>query len=344
MDSQNSLSTVAASKSASLEITPYKLWPTHVGAQLSDDQGSRNQLELLSPCAKLALIEQAAVVVVAVMRNEKVMLPHFLAHYRKLGVSCFVVVDNLSTDGTRETLLEQPDVVLYSADTEYKGSHYGVSWQQAVLGNHCLGKWVLVADADELLVYDDCESRPLPALVEEAQVQGCDAVRVVMIDMYPEGELAQADLERHDPFEVAGCFDAQPLVAWNLGRGAFSNTTPLMSALRHRLMPEGDPALFTTQKFALFRYQPWVRVSEGLHFAAGLQVASCPAWFAHFKYHAAFQAKVVAEVQRKQHFNSAEEYRKYLALLSEASGGFHAPGVSRSYGGSHSFATLAPAR
>ena len=32
-------------------------------------------------------------------------LPHFLAHYRGLGVGCFVMVDNLSDDGTREYLL-----------------------------------------------------------------------------------------------------------------------------------------------------------------------------------------------------------------------------------------------
>ena len=79
-----------------------------------------NQLELLSAPAAVRALDAAELLVVAVARNERTLLPHFLDHYRKLGVQHFVLVDNLSDDGTREYLLLQPDVVLYSADTEYR--------------------------------------------------------------------------------------------------------------------------------------------------------------------------------------------------------------------------------
>ena len=41
------------------------------------------------------------------LRNERVRLSYFLDYYRDLGVDHFLIVDNGSTDGSREYLLEQ---------------------------------------------------------------------------------------------------------------------------------------------------------------------------------------------------------------------------------------------
>jgi hypothetical protein len=50
---------------------------------------------------------------------------------------------------------------------------------------------------------------------------------------------------------------------------------------------------------------------------------------------------VELEVARRQHFNNAEEYRKYRALWAEARGMMFDPAHSRRYEDSHSFADLA---
>jgi hypothetical protein len=95
--------------------------------------------------------------VVCVVRDERLMLPHFLAHHRGLGR------DRLRhgrqpLDGRHARFLAaQPDVVLYSADTDYRDSHFGVAWQQAVLAAHAQGRWALLVDADEFLLYPRCE-------------------------------------------------------------------------------------------------------------------------------------------------------------------------------------------
>jgi hypothetical protein len=278
------------------------------------------------------------VLLIAVARNERVLAPHFLEHYRSLGVRAFVFIDNLSDDGTREFLAAQPDVVLYSADTEYRHSHYGVSWQQAVLGAHALGKWVVLADLDEFLVYPGCEQQPIGEWLAGLEAGGHDAARVMMVDMYPEGAMDDADFTRQAPFEAAPCFDRRPLTHWALGSGSYSNAPTYLSALRHRLIPDSAPNLYTSQKIAVFRYQPWVRLAEGLHYASNLQPAPEPVWFAHFKYHAGFRRKVLTEVARKQHFNGAEEYRKYASMLAEAAGSLHRPGISATYAGSMTWA------
>lgn len=321
---------------ASKALWPKKLWPTYNCPTISG--WTTNQLELLTPCEQTVELLRHNLLVVSVVRNEMIMLPHFLEHYRKLGVKGFIFVDNCSDDGSREYLFEQTDVILYSADTEYKYSHYGVSWQQAILGNLCLGKWVLLADADELLVFPGCEDRSLEEFVVEIEAEGADAVRTDMIDMYPQGDLDEADFEQQSPFDAAPWFDNPATMPWTLGSGWFSSMTGSVSHLRHRSIPDAVPHDFVSQKFALIRYQPWVRLSQGIHYAANLNVSKQPAWLAHFKYHAGFKEKIRVEIQRAQHFNNAAEYRRYTVMIAEGKGGFFKKDVSNKYDGSHSLA------
>jgi glycosyltransferase involved in cell wall biosynthesis len=292
--------------------TKTSIWPTF---EAPKEGLNNNQLELLTPTEKSHDLLQQTILVASVVRNEMILLPHFLTHYRKLGVNTFIFIDNASDDGTTQFLLEQPDVVIYLAKTEYKKSIYGVVWQQAILGNHGLGKWVLLADADEFLTYPNWQKVSLAQFIDQADAQGSDAILTFMIDMYPDGPLEEADFTRAKPFEAAPLHDANPLIEWRLGSGQYSNSNNYLSALRHRLINNTPPNAFSSQKVALTRYQPWIRYSAGLHNAANVEIAKYSAIFAHFKYHSGFLKKVEEEVLRGQHFNGAEEYRYYYNFL-----------------------------
>jgi hypothetical protein len=132
------------------------------------------------------------------------------------------------------------------------------------------------------------------------------------------------------------------LQAWHLGSGRFSNAISLVSALRHRLAPDAEPNAFLSQKCALLRYAPWVRLGHGIHDVANVRPHAERAWLAHFKYHAAFAAKVREEIRRGQHFGGAREYRHYADILS-GHRGFWCDGVSMRYEDSRSFARHARA-
>jgi len=143
------------------------------------------------------MARDARVSVVVLTHNRPVELEHCLRRLAELPEQPrLVVVDNASDDGTAEMLLAQPDVVLYGAATDYRDSHYGVSWQQAVLAAHGLGRWAVVADADELLLYPGCETQPLEAVVRRLEAAGHDAAQVLMLDMYPRGPLRETDFAR----------------------------------------------------------------------------------------------------------------------------------------------------
>ncbi|MFW2545247.1 glycosyltransferase [Primorskyibacter sp. 2E107] len=306
-------------------LYPPKIWPSYQPVKLGYQS---NALELLSSPQSINRAKEAEVAVVAVMRNEMFMLPHFLAHYRALGVTSFLIADNASDDGTREYLLEQDDVALFSVDTDYKLSHYGVAWQQAMISAFRTGKWSLVADADELLVWQEKQSQTLPDLLKTDDFKEAEAARIFMLDMYPEGPLEAVDFTSGDPFAEAGFCDARPFLTNTPARGPYSDQPTWTSALRHRLIPGSRATLFVAQKLALLKYHPFMRLSDGLHFVGDARLARRELLFAHFKYNAAFREKAQTEVTRRQHFNDAEEYRKYLALASEGRSVIHHPDLS----------------
>ena len=316
---------IALAQSKKPGLYPAKIWPTHQTPRLGHNS---NALELLSPPSRLKDARDATVSVVAAMRNEMFVVPHFLKHYRNLGISSFLIADNLSNDGTREYLLEQPDVCLFSVETEYRNSHFGVDWQQAMLAGYRVGKWSIVADADELLVWQHPQTASMNELLEQPEFENSDAARVFMLDMYPKASLNTANFETGDLFAEAHYSDYQPFHNAGSASGPYSDQPGWVSALRHRLMPRSRPNLFSAQKLALLRYHPGLRLSEGLHFIGGARIAERELIFAHFKYNSAFLEKAQTEVARQQHFNDAEEYRRYLALEAEGRNVIYDPTVS----------------
>ncbi|MDZ7811997.1 MAG: glycosyltransferase family 2 protein [Ideonella sp.] len=255
-------------------------------------------------------------VVIAVIRNERTILPHFMAHHRNLGVRCFIFIDNRSNDGSTEYILEQSDTIVYSAESDYKSSHYGVSWQRTVLAHHCIGKWVIMVDADEFFIYPDFEKINIADWISRLEENSQTAALTPQIDMYPNRPLSEVDFGRELPLTSARWFDAKPLQAWHLGSGCYSNSPTYLSSFRHRVIDNAPPNAFTAQKFALIKYYPWIHFSEGLHYASNVLTGSHIAFLAHFKYHKEFHQKVLIETQREQHFGDASEYREYSKWLS----------------------------
>lgn len=275
-------------------------------------------LELLTPPKRLRVAQTAPVVVIAAMRNEMLLLPHFLTHYRRLGVEAFLIADNLSDDGSTDFLAAQPDVSLFRAPGAYSDSLYGVAWQQALMAAFRRGKWSLLADADELLFWQHPQRQTLPELLASPDFAQAEAARIFMIDLYPAGPFASVDLRHTPPFEAAGYCDRAPLLADTLARGPFSDAPCWRSALRHRLLPGSAPGRFTAQKTPLLRYHPWINLAPGLHFTGDVRMARQELFFGHFKYHAGFAPKAETEAARGEHYNQAREYRDYLEMAGSA--------------------------
>jgi hypothetical protein len=305
-------------------LSPRKIWPSHERARMDFNSP---QVSVLS--SRFEIPDGRSPVVVCVVRNEIAMLPHFLAHYRRLGVAGFHFVDNLSDDGTTEYLLEQSDCVVCSTDCQYSASHYGVAWQEAVLSNHYAGRWALLVDCDEFLSAASLPGGALEDLLASAAGERADCIGARLIDVYPKGELSVFDPMAVAPWDADLHCD-EPPVYRTRGTGYFSNSSRLYgSSLRRRLNPEASADLFVANKCPLVRYQPWMRLGEGIHHIGNVQFSTTELDLLHVKYHAGFSARVATEVRRGEHFNGAVEYKAYARMLEENGGTFFLEGRSR---------------
>ena len=62
------------------------------------------------------------------LRNEAFRIPHFLEHYRGLGVQHFVFVDNGSEDDFQRIVQDDEDVSVWYTEKSYKKSSFGMHW------------------------------------------------------------------------------------------------------------------------------------------------------------------------------------------------------------------------
>ncbi|AWD22142.1 glycosyltransferase family 2 protein [Fuscovulum blasticum] len=169
----------------------------------------RKRRELTPITDRTAGLRRRAILCVMVVRNEAERLPHFLEYHRRLGVDHFLIVDNASTDDTAALLRDCADVSLWQTAASYRRSRFGLDWTNWLLLRHGHGRWCLTLDADELLVYPHCETRPLPALTRWLDDHGIDSFGAMMLDLYPEGPLSAHSFQPgDDPLAILRWFDS----------------------------------------------------------------------------------------------------------------------------------------
>lgn len=257
--------------------------------------------------------------VFAVVRNEMLRLPRFLEHYRALGATGFVIVDNNSTDGTPDFLRRQQDVCLYGTDAHFRGKE---AWFDFLLRKYGRNRWCVVVDADELLVYSDSDRVMLPNLCRYLQETGCNALHAILLDFYPEGPISDVNyVSGKDYFETAWFFDPFSSLA-KAPRHFFRGT-----GLDYRFEGGSRKRIFGVaaccSKFPLFYYGPGIFLTDGQHYLEAGRFSELRAVLCHFKYLQDFAPHVREEVARGQHWGGAVEYRAYADTLDRTEAGLH---------------------
>jgi Glycosyl transferase family 2 len=269
-------------------------------------------------------IRRGAILALTTLRNERVRLPYFLSYYRAQGIDHFLMVDNDSTDGSREYLAEQPDVSLWTTTGSYKASRFGVDWLTYLQMRHCHGHWCLTVDPDEFLVYPFCETRPLRALTDWLDASSIRSFSAMLLDMYPKGPItAQPYREGQNPFEIAEWFDS---ANYMISRNAQGGNLWIQGGPRARVFfsdrPQDAPAL---NKIPLVRWDRRYAYSSSTHMLLprGLNQVY-DAWggekasgvLLHAKFLDTFASKAEEEMQRGQHYANSQEYRAYREALN----------------------------
>ncbi len=287
----------------------------------------RKRRELSAVTDRTATLGADDILLVAVLRNERIRLPYFMRYYRDLGINQFLMVDNGSDDGSREYLAAQRDVSLWTTPASYRGSRYGADWINWLLMRHGRGRWILAVDVDEFFIYPFCDTRPIRALTDWLDTYSVRAFPAMIVDMYPKGPIdAEPYREGKNPFEIASYFDSGN---YTISKNPTFRNLWIQGGPRARTMfadaPKEAPSLnkiplVKWHRSYCFASSTHMLLPRGLNLVydewGGEKASGC---LLHAKFLSTFKDKVAEELDRREHFADSREYIAYADTLKDNS-------------------------
>ena len=257
------------------------------------------------------IVEQKdEILLFANVRNEQLRLEFFLNYYRDLGVDRFFIVDNDSTDSSRDYLLHQNDVHLFWTDESFVENKCGLLWLDSLRNQFANENWCVTVDADELFVFPFCEHLDLKDLAGHLDVEASNALLCLMIDCYPKGPLAKAKYSPGTPFwDASPYFDSGPYFA-SEGGGQTGESIGLFGGPRYRVFYDGG----TLGRGPRLKKMPFVKWGSNLkytavnHSVSGSKLSATTGIILHYKFLVNYAEFVKAEVERGQRQKKVDTY------------------------------------
>lgn len=255
-------------------------------------------------------LASAGVVLVTVVKDERLRIDYLLEYYRRLGVDHFLIIDNESSDGVLDHVRSEVDVSTFIATGEFRAARYAVDWVNGILDRHCRGKWVLWVDADELLVFSADPEAHLHDLVDELDRRGRRSLQTVMIDMYGDRPAQDNVLgEGQDPLEVCRLFDAR---GYRQSVSRVNRAGWIKGGVRERVFfkdaPASGPALNKTPLVRWRRHRRFMKVAHQLWPSRLNGPPRLGGALLHFKFTHVAVNKIVDPVLRAVHTSEYDAY------------------------------------
>ena len=244
-----------------------------------------------------------------VIKNDFEKLPTFMEHYRRLGVEVFVFLDNCSTDGTREYLCTQKDVIVYSSEQEYS-SVRRVAWINRLLAIYGCDRWCMVVDSDELVTFIGSEELTFRDVIRKATDKGHNRIAGFMLDMYTKDGLFMADSE--DYVDKMCWFDRN---SYQLRMD--KNGLVIKGGPRGRMFGRQKPVL---SKYPLFYFGKDDFVASSHYMTPAISKEETVVLFAicHYKFMDDKDLlKIKEAVEKENYAGNSADYKAYLSSIEK---------------------------
>lgn len=269
-------------------------------------------------------IQLRPIFLLCVFRDEHLLLEYFIKYYQSLGVTHFIMIDNLSEDEGPGYLksLGNINLWLYRTEDSYKDAAYGTTWINQLLHVHCKDQYCFTVDIDELFLIDLKKNKTLGDLVDEMETTNSNVVPVTLLDMYP--KKTNDNYQRGQDFLVhSPYFD-------DLNTTYYEDWGPIYKNFAHKVGGVRKRVLGTTvciHKFPFFKYDFYpLEVAPGYHFfqedggvlyqSDSIRLHGDLLVLLHFKF---IKPQLIDFIEKRvsnnQDWENSAEYKSYLRVL-----------------------------
>ncbi|MCL6651241.1 hypothetical protein A6R70_02945 [Agrobacterium rubi] len=273
------------------------------------EKRDRKHIEL-RPQTPVSTLSQDDLPLVVVSHNEINILSSFLEHYRKLGVTRFIFVDDVSTDGTREFLASHPDVDLWTSPIRFAEARRGRQWREQLFDTYGKNRWYLNLDSDEFLFFADSETRSIQNLIAILEAEGDKRLAAPMLDMY-RTFLGEEKSSNTLPWQFSDHFDRQGY-DMSVGKRGIS----IKGGPRGRKFNEQNELV----KYPLIYWDDECLFGSSIHRPLPYGRNFPKNWGAllHLKFFVNYKEKISEAVDDKQHYGGSSHYVKLLEEIQKS--------------------------
>lgn len=248
---------------------------------------------------------------VVITHNDMRLLESFFQHYRSMGVTRFLCVDDASADGTPDFILDQPDAELFISNVRYKEAERGKIWREQLFSIFGHDRWYLNVDSDEYFLYESMGSQTVSDFTRRLDAAGVRRVPAAMLDLYPAGDISRAVFPGGNgamPWEVAAHFDGAGYTAKAFGTGI-----SIYGGVRSRAFGAHGELI----KYPLIRWDRYCSLGRTIHRPRPSSYNFAPALgvLLHFKIFSDVREMAARAVEEGQHYKGAKIYKAVLDRL-----------------------------
>ncbi len=229
-----------------------------------------------------------------------------------MGVTRFFCLDDASTDGTQDFILDQPDADLFTSNVRYKDADRGKIWREKLFDILGHNRWYLNVDSDEYFLYESISRETIGEYTRRLDSAGVSRVPAPMLDLYPMGDVSRAVFSGANgamPWEVATHFDGDGYTA-----NAFKTGISIYGGVRARVFKSRGELM----KYPLIRWDRYCSLGRTIHrprpslynFAPTLGV------LLHFKIFSDVGETAATAVAEGQHYKGAKLYKAIVDQLA----------------------------
>lgn len=247
------------------------------------------------------------------VRDDLRLMPSFFKHYRAMGVTRFICVDDRSTDGSTEFLVEQRDADVYRSNVRYKDAARGKIWRELLFDSYGCDRWYLNVDSDEYFVYESLGRETVAAFAQRLLEQQIRRMPATLLDLYPASNLCDAEFNGGDdamPWHVATHFDGAGYT------GSFHDKgLTVRGGVRQRLTAQTEADLI---KYPLIYWDRHCSLGKSIHkpLPGKYNFAPVMSCLLHCKIFSDFRERVAKLAAEGQHFYGSQHYQRLEEMLS----------------------------